>query len=199
MKKVLFLLFASILVLSACGDDNEQTEEDNISQAEDEQEVLTETDDPMEFGNRDNGYEVYNHGQSAYEFIEWYSSDLTDEEGFNTVTTEDGYEFTFSLALMHDVNSDQEVIGIFGEHNNESDEDLVFLDTPEVITDEQEQASTTFGLDQGVDSGVRSKVFDVISLEYDSPESFTMTVYYPRTGLEDEGDQVLEELEFTAE
>lgn len=211
MNKLL-LLMGLVLVLGACGNDEdaepEQKDENDMSQAEwaeehgDEFEGESESksSDPMEVGNKNDEHDTLVDGATEYKVIERYVTDETDEDGFNTIDF-DGYIFNFSLALVEDQNGEHS-IAMFGESENTTDEVVQFNADIEVVTDQQDQTNTQQGFGKSKPN-VKMKGYDILPLEYGEPGSFTATIEPPMTEVGDETYEDFDiepiELEFTKE
>lgn len=145
----------------------------------DEDGFFVETSDPLEAGDKTNGIVVFND-EFDYTYIikEWYASENTDEKGFNTMDF-DGYEVTYSIALLENT-AEEDVIGIFVETENNTDKVVQYNMDLEMLTSEQEQAYSdgTYGIGQS-NPGVKTKGFILVELEYDTPDSFTVTFEPP--------------------
>lgn len=180
-------MLVAVLLLAACGSEttNEQPKQ-NESQPEEMEDVLKTSDDPLEVGNRNNDINIFQNGLTTEKVIGWYTSDITDEDGFNTIEFKDS-EIRFSLALTEGEGGEQE-ISVFGEKINNMDVLLDFYETFQIKTDQQEVASPMFDFEGGIEPDTKSKFYDVFSLEYDIPESFTFTMKKPA---EDEEESLL--------
>lgn len=181
-------MIASALLLAACGsNDTEKAEEpvavDQVDESA-EGEVMDVTDDPMEAGNKNGKIEVFNDDfDYTYLIKEWYSTDDTDEDGFNIMDF-DGYEVKYSMALMENTEGEN-VIGVFAETENNTDKVVQYNMDLEMITGNQEQTSSDslYGIGSS-NPGVKTKGFILVELDYDAPESFVVTFEPP---WEDEG------------
>lgn len=167
----------------------------------DEDGFFAETSDPLEAGDKTNGIVVFND-EFDYTYIikEWYTSEDTDEKGSNTMDF-DGYEVRYSVALLENT-AEEDVIGIFVETENNTDKVVQYNMDLEMLTSEQEQAYSDgmYGIGQSK-PGVKTKGFILVELEYDTPDSFTVT-FEPPWDDEDEfnaeiGEPI--ELEFNKE
>lgn len=188
MKKVLVILFGALLVmaLAACGSDEDEESSGNnfVYELEDEAEAEAEeptTDDPLEFVEEGKDGLHLIDGLNEYEAKNYYVTDDTDDEGFNTY--EDG-DFEMRYAIIEtenvgDVESEgKREIQIFGEIINETEDDYYFDDeVVELKTDDGEKSELSYGLNGTADQ--KSKFIDGFSLEYDIPDSFTLTVLDP--------------------
>lgn len=212
MKKVVLLLVSlGLVILSACGNDSdvESTEEKAVENDGIEEEVdpadegpttdnpdLIEdagTDDPIEF-IESQGDLLLQDGANEYEINNIYTSDETDDDGFNTY--EDG-DFKMRYAIVETENVADNIedegnnnLQIVGEINNETDDDYTFDENRFFIkTDENEKSELSFDLNGAGEADQRSKFIDDFPLEYDIPDEFTLTMIDP--SLEGEGDDVV--------
>lgn len=224
MKRLSFILIAALL-LTACGEDEvaepviepkveevaaevttDESEldtfvEENNAQLDDEG-YFVETTDPLEAGDKTNGIVVYNDSGEYFIIKEWYVSEDSDDKGFNAIDF-DSFTFNFSVALAENVN-EEEVIVLFGETENQTEDEVQFNAEVEIITDNQDQVEFGMGMITRTKPNVKEKGFTVAELEYGTPDEFTMTIQAPLKSVGDEeyeeghyGDAV--ELEFSKE
>lgn len=183
MKKFLLMLLVSIglVVLSACGNDDKEASSEEVDQdvtVDEEQENTT--DDPLEFITTDDV--LLEDGANLYELESKYVSDDTDDDGFNTYKDGD-FEFRYAIVETENVAEGIEGEGnkevrILGEVINDTEDDA-FFDDMEIKTDQDEKSELSFGLNGAGEADQRSKFIDGFPLEYDIPESFTLTLLDP--------------------
>lgn len=167
----------------------------------DEDGFYVETTDPLEAGDRNNGIIVF-HDDFDYTYIikEWYANDDTNEDGFNTMDF-NGYEVTYSIALLENT-AEEDVIGIFVETENNTDKVVQYNMDLEMLTSEQEQAYSDgmYGIGQS-EPGVKTKGFILVELEYETPDSFSVTFEPPWDDEDEFNEEIGEpiELEFNKE
>lgn len=202
MKRKLLILFgALVLVLSACGgnegaedaSDQGDAEDMDVEEVTEDEEDLVE--DPVEAGNKSNEVkEFMDEFGEIYEIKEWYSSDETDDDGINQIEF-DGYKVNFSVALLEDMEGEQD-IGFFVETENGTDTTVQYNMDMEIITDEQEQAETddSYGIGESKPS-VKTKGFVKTDLDYEAPESFEVTFEPPWDDDSEYDDEIGEEVE----
>lgn len=221
MKKTLWLFTAALLLLGACSSGNDGAEginEENNFDEEleeamefDDEDDMGEsdepsTDDPIEFVKEGKDGLILIDGFNEYQAKNYYVTDDTDEDGFNTY--EDG-EFTMIYAIIETENiaevdaEGEEELQIFGEIINDTEDDFYFDDeTVELITDDNEKAPLDFGLNGAGEADQKSKFIDGFYLEYDIPESFTLKVLDPKVidwGETFEEDTGLDEYDYESE
>lgn len=182
MKKLLMLLFASIL-LAACGNDGKdetiQTKIDEIEKEDTEtEEVQVEsTKDPLEAGNiKNNTLAFEDEFGEMFLLKDWFTNDKTNEEGFNQVSF-DEYEITYALVLIEDFEGN-DLIGVFGEVENNTDEEVQFNDSFLFVTDKKEQTELEHGI-RNNKPNTKEKIFNYAKLEYDTPTNVEVEVLPP--------------------
>src|SRR5699024_10920115 len=194
MKKVMGIGIMLMVMLVGCGNDEEvvQPEEEPIEQEEAQD---TSTDDPLEFVNKDSEYDTLIDAANEYEILNYYVSDDTNEQGFNIY--EDG-DFTMRYALVETENiadvdaKGNKEIQILGEIINDTDQDYNFDENRMFIkTDDNEESSLNFGLNGAWKADQKSKFIDSFPLDYDIPDSFTLTLIDP--SLEGDGEDARSE------
>lgn len=198
------LVVIAMLSLAACGNEEtaepvnvEGTIEDTVTEpAEDaielqedtvpaeeaevpmeEESSATASDDPLEVGNKNSGFDTYSYGFNEYKVIERYMSEQADENGFATVDF-NGYRVSIAVALVEDINGAR-MIGLFGETENQTPDTVQFNAEIELVTDTQEQTTVDGGLVMNTRSGIKQKGFATAPLEYGEPNSFTMYIQPP--------------------
>lgn len=204
MKKLLYLLMFSLLVVAGCS--SEETSEEQESDIEEHSDIEqqdddTISDDPLEVGNKNNDINKIEYNYETYKVVDWYSNSDTNDDGFNTVDF-NGYTFDFSFAVVEDEEGEQ-YIGMFGETENKTNDVVQFNADMEFLTDTQDQTELEDGIGKSKPK-VKLKGFSVAPLEYGVPESFKVTIDPPfKEKGEDEymegdfGEPI--ELEFTKE
>lgn len=210
MKKVLFIMLVSGLLLTACGneepkDEDAMGEEDVMSQSAEFTEAQSESNtsnDPLEVASKTNDIDTFETDYyETYTIVDRYVTDDTDQEGFSEMDFE-GYKVKFSMAAVED-SSGNEYIGFFTETENTTDKPVHYNGDMEIVTDTQDQTTNEDGIG-GSKPGVKLKGFSVAPLEYGIPESYTVT-FEPPFLAEDEnlpeaghfGDNI--EMEFNKE
>ncbi|AKG05533.1 hypothetical protein AAV35_012755 [Salimicrobium jeotgali] len=196
MKNVLFVLLIGAL-LSACGNGEESesssasTNEENAEQTESmenaeatqseetEAEPQTSSDDPLEVANKNNDYDTLINGMNEEKILYRFVNEDTGDDGMNNITFDD-YEVKYALALTEDINGDKSIT-MMGEQMNNGDAPLFSVEDTEFITDQQEQTTFATGEFGNMDPGIREKTHFQTYLDYEDPESFTMTFYEPLT------------------
>jgi len=192
MKKLIGIGIASLVMLVGCGNDEEVVQPDD-EPIEQEEEQDTSTGDPLEFVNKDSEYDTLIDAANEYVIENYYVSDDTDEQGFNIY--EDG-DFTMRYALVETENiADVEANGskqvqIMGEIINDTDQDYNFDKNRLFIkTADKEESSLAFDLNGAWQADQKSKFIDYFPLDYDTPDSFTLTLIDP--SLEGDGDEAV--------
>lgn len=192
MKKVLFLMLMSIglVALSACGNESEtdDVQADVVSQDEEYDEDMQEqsnvTDDPLEFITNDDM--LLEDGANLYELKSKYVTDDTDDDGFNVYKDGD-FEFRYAVVETENIAEGIEATGshdiqIMGEIVNDTDKDYFFDERMFIKTDQKEKSELSFALNGAGEADQRSKFLDGFPLEYDIPDSFTLTLIDPALG-----------------
>lgn len=196
MKRLLIVMLMGFgVALVGCGSDEESTatDDEGMIQEETAEEEDNSTGDPLEFVDKSEKEMTFVDGANEYEILNYYVSDDTDEQGFNIY--EDG-DFTMRYALVEtgniaDVDAEgNKEIQILGEIINDTDQDYNFDENRMFIkTDENEESSLAFGLNGAWKADQKSKFNDSFPLDYDTPDSFTLTLIDP--SLEGDGDDVV--------
>lgn len=181
-----------LLLLGACGNNESNANDAEADSADDFLNELNEhaeeesdnptTDDPLEFVEEGkNGLHLVD-GLNEYEVKNYYVSDETDKDGFNTY--KDG-DFELRYAIIETVNvydgdpDGTEEIQIFGEGINDTDEDFVFDEHMYIKTDDNEESELSFNLEGAGSADQKSKFVDGFPLDYDTPDSFKLTLIDP--------------------
>ncbi len=202
MKRLL-LLAGLVLLLGACG--NDDPEEDVMSQVDDEEELDTSTEDPLEIVTNDE-YDTFIDGFGEYEVIGKYTTGEENEDGFIELS-KDGYTIKFAMLLVNNIEEDTESVYMVGEHeNNNQDGGGMGLFESDVKTNEKEVLTDAFGTDF-IAPDTREKFAYSFNFEYDTPDSFEITLKEPidkevyKEEMLIDGDEPddWEELEFTKE
>jgi len=207
MKKLLFII-GMILLLVACSSSSEEveTKEDIESDEEEAAEVLEgpyldeedveeiyddgyeeglekTTDDPLEFVEEGKSGLILIDGFNEYVANNYYVTDDTDEDGFNTYE-DSGFKMRYAIIETENI-ADVEVQGskdlqIFGEIINDTENDYRFDDGIVLLrTDENEKTELRYGFNGAGGANQKSKFVDGFSLEYGIPDSFTLEVLEP--------------------
>lgn len=180
LKKFLLLLVSvGLIALSACGNDDGEASSDEVDQ-EGYEEEENATDDPLEFIT--DGELLLEDGANLYELKSYYTNDDTGDDGFN-VYEDDGFTFKYAIVETENVAEGIEAEGqkevqILGEVINETS-DNAYFDDMEIKTDNDEKSELSFGLNGAGEADQRSKFIDGFPLEYDIPDSFTLTLIDP--------------------
>ncbi|MDJ0331127.1 hypothetical protein [Planococcus sp. S3-L1] len=205
MKKVSFFLLTGLL-LTACGDETTEEPTEEVTETmpaegtterveTEDVEIVEEipvTEDPMEIANKNSEYELFlDENYNEYQVVGRYTSEDTNDEGFNEVSFK-GYDFTYSVLALQDTVTGDEFVAIAGETVNNTQETVQFNADAEIVTDTQEQASTQDGVGESQPT-VKKKAFVTIPLEYGIPNSFEMTLDAPFKSI---GDYQYEEGHF---
>jgi len=158
MKKLLFILFFGMVVLAGCGDKF--------------------SDDPLEVGSKNASANMIVHELEGEDFtvIDWYVTDDTDEDGFNTVDFE-GYTVEYAITLVED-ESGEEFLGVFAEVENGTNYDVQFNDNFLFLTDNGDQSHLEWGIREN-SPGTKTKFFNHAILEYGAPEEMTAEISAP--------------------
>lgn len=184
MKKI-SLLVSVVLLLAACGEERTESNETQNAQPSEEQ-VSTEepveepefTEDPLEIGNKNSGYDLFLlDGYTEYKVVGYYSTNETDENGFNSVSFK-GYDFTFSVLAVEDTATGDQYIATAGETENNTEDNVQFNVDMIIVTDTQDQTNNEGAIGES-QPNVKQKGFILAPLTYGIPESFTLTLDPP--------------------
>lgn len=189
MKKFLLMLLVSVglVALSACGNDEssgeEMSQEEWMNEEYDDAEGSM-TDDPLEFITNDDM--LLEDGANLYELKSKYVTDDTDDDGFNVYKDGD-FEFRYAVVETENIAEGIEATGshdiqIMGEIVNDTDKDYFFDERMFIKTDQKEKSELSFALNGAGEADQRSKFLDGFPLEYDIPDSFTLTLIDPALG-----------------
>lgn len=192
MKKVVLLLLVSLglAALSACGEDESESEaveddgvEEEVDPADegpttDDEEMIEDaaTDDPMELITGD--YDIFENGLAEQEVIGKYVSDESDDDGMMELE-KDGYKVKFAFVLVHDTDNDKDFMYAMGEHENTNDDGgLMGTLEAEIKTDQKE--ITEDGFETGfVEPGIKETFANSIYFDNGTPDSFGVTLKEP--------------------
>lgn len=200
MRKLLVLLLASVLLVACSNDGKDEADQTNLDGIEKEdtetEEVHVEsTKDPLEAGNIKNNTSAFeDEFGEMFLLKDWFTNDKTNEEGFNQVSF-DEYEITYALVLIEDFEGN-DLIGVFGEVENNTDEEVQFNDSFLFVTDKKEQTELEHEI-RNNKPNTKEKIFNYAKLEYDTPTNVEVEVLPPFTDGESELIDLGEPQEFT--
>ncbi|WP_204256701.1 hypothetical protein [Mammaliicoccus sciuri] len=172
----------SILLLGACGNDNEN----NLTQESENapQKDQSYTENPIEFIKKSDKDLLFSTDDSVYKLVSVFENEKTDKDGFNTIN-QDGFEMKLGFALVKDQTTDEYMLGYFGENKNNTEEIVEFLGNIEFTTDTGEQIKPEGGrlvasnkLIKEYNPSTKAKGFAVVPLDYqdEKPKSINVEI-----------------------
>ncbi|GAB1611556.1 hypothetical protein HB162lentus_02000 [Mammaliicoccus lentus] len=183
MKNILLAAsLTSVLLLGACGNDNENNltqESENAPQKDQDY-----TENPIEFIKKSDKDLLFSTDDSVYKLVSVFENEKTDKDGFNTIN-QDGFEMKLGFALVKDQNTDEYMLGYFGENKNNTEEIVEFLGNIEFTTDTGEQIKPEGGrlvasnkLIKEYNPNTKAKGFAVVPLDYqdEKPKSINVEI-----------------------
>src|SRR5699024_2483891 len=96
------------------------------------------TENPIEFIKKSDNDLLFSTDDSVYKLVSVFENEKTAKDGFNTIN-QDGFEMKLGFALIKDQNTDENMLGYFGENKNNTEEIVEFLGNIEFTTDTGEQ------------------------------------------------------------
>lgn len=183
MKNILLAAsLTSVLLLGACGNDNENNltqESENAPQKDQDY-----TENPIEFIKKSDKDLLFSTDDSVYKLVSVFENEKTDKDGFNTIN-QDGFEMKLGFALVKDQTTDEYMLGYFGENKNNTEEIVEFLGNIEFTTDTGEQIKPEGGrlvasnkLIKEYNPNTKAKGFAVVPLDYqdEKPKSINVEI-----------------------
>ena len=183
MKNILLAAsLTSILLLGACGNDNENNLTQESENAPQKDQAYTEN--PIEFIKKSDKDLLFSTDDSVYKLVSVFENEKTDKDGFNTIN-QDGFEMKLGFALVKDQTTDEYMLGYFGENKNNTEEIVEFLGNIEFTTDTGEQIKPEGGrlvasnkLIKEYNPNTKAKGFAVVPLDYqdEKPKSINVEI-----------------------
>ncbi len=183
MKKILLAAsLTSILLLGACGNDNENNLTQESENAPQKDQAYTES--PIEFIKKSDKDLLFSTDESVFKLVSVFENEKTDKDGFNTIN-QDGFEMKLGFALVKDQTTDEYMLGYFGENKNNTEEIVEFLGNIEFTTDTGEQIKPEGGrlvasnkLIKEYNPNTKAKGFAVVPLDYqdEKPKSINVEI-----------------------
>lgn len=183
MKNILLATsLTSILLLGACGNDNENNLTQESENAPQKDQDYTES--PIEFIKKSDKDLLFSTDDSVFKLVSVFENEKTDKDGFNTIN-QDGFEMKLGFALVKDQTTDEYMLGYFGENKNNTEEIVEFLGNIEFTTDTGEQIKPEGGrlvasnkLIKEYNPSTKAKGFAVVPLDYqdEKPKSINVEI-----------------------
>lgn len=183
MKNILLATsLTSILLLGACGNDNENNLTQESENAPQKDQDYTES--PIEFIKKSDKDLLFSTDDSVFKLVSVFENEKTDKDGFNTIN-QDGFETKLGFALVKDQTTDEYMLGYFGENKNNTEEIVEFLGNIEFTTDTGEQIKPEGGrlvasnkLIKEYNPSTKAKGFAVVPLDYqdEKPKSINVEI-----------------------
>lgn len=183
MKNILLAAsLTSVLLLGACGNDNENNLTQESENAPQKDQAYTEN--PIEFIKKSDKDLLFSTDDSVFKLVSVFENEKTDKDGFNTIN-QDGFEMKLGFALVKDQTTDEYMLGYFGENKNNTEEIVEFLGNIEFTTDTGEQIKPEGGrlvasnkLIKEYNPNTKAKGFAVVPLDYqdEKPKSINVEI-----------------------